>query len=326
MRALVYERYGPPDVVSVAQVATPDVGPRDVRVRIHASAVNTGDWRIRAAAFPGVLAVPGRLMFGVVRPKNQRLGTEFSGVVDAVGAEARRFSVGERVYGFNPQGGASAEFMTIAETAAIAPLPTALSHTDGAALPFGALAAYVFLTRYAKLAAGQTLLVVGASGGVGVYAVQIAAALDAHVVGVAGPTNQDLVRALGASRAIDHTTPNWMDDAAQFDVILDTVGVLSPAAARARLTPRGLFLPLNFSMRELGAAMLNPFRSRKIKLAVNDDRAEDLLQLNALIQAGRLRPVIDSVFPLERAAEAHARVETRRKTGSVVLRIVDAAH
>ncbi|MBV6656858.1 MAG: NAD(P)-dependent alcohol dehydrogenase [Devosiaceae bacterium] len=319
MRALTYDRYGPPSVVRISEVAKPEVGAGDVLVRVHASGVHTGDWRVRAAAFPGVLAIPGRLMFGILKPRNQRLGTEFAGVVEAVGEGASRFEGGDRVYGFFGQGGASADYLAISEAAAIAPLPDALSFEEGAALPFGGLAALVFLTQFGKLQASHDALIVGASGGVGVYAIQIAKALSAQVTGVAGPDSQELMHQLGADACVDYKATDIMRLDARFDLILDAAGALSPRDALALLRPGGTFLPLNMGLRDVGAALLNRFRDKTVKLAVNEDTAEDLATLNGLIEQGKLKPVIDSTYPLERAAEAHARVESRHKKGAVVL-------
>lgn len=321
MRALTYTRYGPADVVGVADVPKPELAPDEVLVRVHASAVNTGDWRIRAAAFPGILAIAGRLMFGLFKPRNTRLGTEFAGTIEAKGADTSRFAIGDRVYGFFSKGGASADYIAIAETAAIAQLPASLSFEEGAALPFGGLAALVFLARFGQIKAGQDVLIVGASGGVGVYAVQIAKAFDTHVTGVAGPDSQSLIKSLGTDRPIDYAATDLGALTDRFDLVLDTVGVLTPKAALGLLKPQGVFLPLNMGLPEMASAMLNPFRQRKIKLAVNDDTAEDLAQLNELIEQGKLKPVIDSAYPLEEAAKAHARVESRHKHGAVILRL-----
>ncbi len=321
MKALTYSRYGPPDVVEIQDVPRPETGPKDVLVRVVASAVNTGDWRIRAADFPGILVVPGRLMFGFTKPRNRRLGMEFAGTVEAVGPDTTRFAVGDRVFGFASKGGASAEYLAVAEESAVAPMSSNLSFDEGAALPFGGLAALAFLTDFGALKADQDVLIVGASGGVGVHAVQIAKAFGARVTGVAGPDNQTFIMGLGADQAVDYTKTDLEIISERFDVILDVVGVLPPKAALRLLKPSGVFLPLNMGLPEIGAALLNVFRSRKVKLAVNEDTAEGLAQLTQLIDDGKLKPVIDSVFPLERAREAHARVESRHKRGSVVLRV-----
>lgn len=325
MKALTYERYGGPDVVRVTEVDRPTPGDGEVLVRVHASAVNTGDWRIRAAAFPGVLAIPGRLMFGLLHPRNPRLGAEFAGVVEDLGAGATRFDPGDRVFGMVTSGGASAEYLAMPENGAIARMPAALSFEEAAGIPFGGLCALVFLDEYAELKPGQKVLIAGASGGVGAFAVQIAKALGAHVTGVAGPESQDFVAQLGADETVDYRKTDLSSLGGGFDVVFDTFGSISPALARALLVEGGLFLPLNFGLPEIGAALLDRFRSRKIRLAVNADRMEDMERLAQLVEDGKLHPVVDSVYPLSEAARAHAHVESRHKKGSIVLRIVDGA-
>lgn len=260
-------------------------------------------------------------MFGVWRPRNQRLGTEFAGTVEALGEDATRFAIGDRVYGFSSKGRAAAEYLAISENAAIAPMPDSLSFEEGAALPFGGLAALVFLIQFGALQAGQKVLIVGASGGVGAYAVQIAKAHGAAVTGVASRDNQEFIRALGADHAVDYKTTDISKLGARFDLILDTIGTLSPSDAFGLLKSGGLFLPLNFGLRELGAALLNRFRDKKIELRVNEDKAVDLETLSGLIENGKLRPLIDSVYPIDSAKDAHARVESRHKKGAVVLRV-----
>lgn len=319
MKALTYTRYGGPEVIELTDHPIPTPAPNEVLVQVHSSAVNSGDWRLRAAAFPGILAIIGRLMFGVTGPRNPRMGSEFAGVISAVGAEVTRFAPGQRVYGMSVGGGASAEYMTIDQTAAIAPIPDDLSFDEAAALPFGGLCALSFLSDMAHLSPGQRLLIVGGSGGVGSYAVQIGKALGAHVTGVAGPDSQLLMASLGADATFDYRSdpvPHW---GGEYDVILDTIGTLSPAQSRQMLRTGGVFLPLNMDLREIGAALLNPLRDRKIHLATNEDTAEGLERVSSMIKAGQLRAVIDSRYPLEQAAAAHARVETRHRHGSVVL-------
>lgn len=325
MKALTYERYGGPDVVNVTDVEPPNPGENDVLIRVRASAVNTGDWRIRAAAFPGVLAIPGRLMFGIVRPRNRRLGSEFAGLVDRVGTSVERFKPGDRVFGMVTSGGASAEYIAVPEAAAIANMPAPLTFEEAAGIPFGALCALVFLGEFADLKPNQKVLIAGASGGVGAYAVQIAKALGAHVTGVAGPDSQEFVASLGADKTLDYRQTDLATLEGIYDVVFDTFGSISPKLSRSLLVEGGLFLPLNFGLREIGAALLNSFRRRKIRLAVNEDRMEDMVRLANLIEDGQLRPVIDKVYRLEAAADAHARVESRHKRGAVVLSIESAA-
>lgn len=325
MKALTYERYGGPEVVTVTDLPKPTPQAGEVLIRVHASAVTTGDWRLRAAAFPGVLAIPGRLMFGVRRPKKTRLGTVFAGTIDALGESATRFKVGDRVYGMALDGGASAEYLSFPESGAIAEMPDTLDFAEAASIPFGGLSALVFLTEFANLQPGQRVLVVGASGGVGTYGVQIAKALGAHVTGVASGSNEVFVKSLGADAFVDYRARNIATLTERFDIIFDAVGALSPRQARGLLTEGGQFVPLNLSMREIGAAMLNRFRSTKIRIGVSGDKAEDLERLNAMIKSGTLRPVIDTTYPLAEAKAAHAQVERRHARGTVVLTLADPA-
>lgn len=319
MKALVFDRYGPPDVIRVAEIPVPPIKPDEVLVRVHASAVNTADWRIRAAAFPGILSIPGRLMFGVSRPRCRRLGSEFAGRVDKAGADVTRFKPGDRVYGIVSPGGAAAEYLAVSETDAVAKMPGSLDFLQAAALPFGGLCALAFLSDFGGLSPGRQVLIVGASGGVGAYAVQIAKALGAHVTGVAGPENQDFVAELGADVVLDYRATPTSDWPTGFDVVFDTFGALGPAEARRLLADGGLFLPLNFGVHEIAAALVNPLRRRKTRLAVSPDTAEGLAALNSLVENGRLKPIVGRVFRLEDAASAHALVETRHRRGSVVL-------
>ncbi len=319
MKAIVYDRYGPPEVLRLAEAARPAIAARDVLVKVHATTVTTADWRLRAAAFPGVMQVPGRLMFGLLRPKNRVLGGEFAGEVAAVGAEVTRFAPGDRVFGFSGQG-AHAEYLAVAETSAIAAMPEGLGAEAAAALPFGTLCALVFLRDYARLAAGQRVLVVGASGGVGCYAVQIAMALGAEVTGVCSAAHLDLVRRLGAAHVIDYRAEDFTQRGEQYDVILDTVGATSFARCMGALTAQGRFVPLNFGVTEMAQALATKITGgKRVVIGVNADTAEDLAVVKELVEAGQVRPVIDRSFPLERIADAYRLVETRHRKGSVVV-------
>ena len=321
MKALTYERYGPPDVILVEEVLRPTPKSDEVLIRVHASSVNTSDWRVRAAAFPGITALPARLIFGLFRPRNTRLGSEFAGVVEAIGADVKRFVPGQRVFGITSKGGASAEYLALSDTAAVAEIPDDHSFEEAAALPFGGLAALVFLEQFAALKPNQRVLIVGASGGVGIYAVQIAKALGAHVTGLSGPHSQATVRSLGADVTLNYKSTKLSNIADRFDVILDTVGVISPRQARKLLRRGSLFLPLNIGLRELLAALLNPFYDRKLRLAVNRNTPKDLELLAGLVRDGKVQPVIDTIYPMSEASAAHAHVETRHRRGAIILSI-----
>ena len=184
MKAAIYTSYGAPDTVHLAEVPTPAPGPSEVLVRVHASTVTTADWRLRASAFPGLLWLPGRFMTGLLRPRNPVLGMEVAGEILAIGADVMRFHAEQRVFGFSG-GGGHAEYVVLPEIAALIETPSQLSDAEAASLPFGAISALEFLRDIARVTPGQHVLVVGASGGVGVYAVQIAKALGAEVTAVA---------------------------------------------------------------------------------------------------------------------------------------------
>ncbi|MCT8158820.1 NAD(P)-dependent alcohol dehydrogenase [Pseudoruegeria sp. SHC-113] len=321
MKAIVQHRYGGPEVLALKEVRLPEIGEDEILVKVHASSATTADWRIRASAFPKALWLPGRLMMGLVRPRNPIPGGEFAGRVVEVGAKVTRFQPGEAVFGFSGHG-ANAEYLAMSESACVAPCPPSLSFTEAAALPFGGLAALVFLRDVAALKPGQRVLVVGATGGVGSYAVQIAKALGADVTAICSADNAWLARDLGAEQVLDYRTENPAQLGQRFDLVFDTVGAMDMAAARAVLKRDGLFLPLNFSLRE----MLQAFRARlfggpRLQLAVNPDRAEDLEALSELVWEGRLRPVIDRMYPLSEVAEAHAYVEGRHRKGAVILTV-----
>lgn len=325
MKAVIYSRYGRPEVLRLAEIDRPAVGDDAVLVRVRATEVTAADWRMRASDFPGALWLPGRLMAGLLRPRKPVLGTDFAGEVAEVGARVTRFRPGDRVFGFCGAGG-YAEFVAIAETGCIAGIPQGLGFEEAAALPFGALTALVFLRDFAGLAPGQQVLVTGASGGVGVYAVQIARALGAEVTAAASAANLELLRSLGAHRALDYRAEDIAPEGAGYDLILDCVGALGFARARRALNPEGQFLPLEFGGREMLQALGARLRGGpRIRLAVSGDRQEDLETLAAMVGEGKLRPVIDRSYPLARIAEAHAYVQGRHRKGSVVVTIDDRA-
>ncbi len=319
MKAQVYHRYGPPAVVRMEKVAQPIPAPGEVLIRVRAATVNTADWRLRASAFPGGLWLPGRLMTGLFQPKNRVLGSEVAGEVEALGEGVSGFVLGQRVFGFVGHG-AHAEYVLAKADGAIAPIPDALSFQKAAALPFGGLSALVFLRDFGALKPGQKVLVVGASGNVGVYGVQIAKALGAEVTGVASSDNLELVRSLGADHVVDYTQQDVTQQAERFDLVFETVGAMSFSQARRVLTPDGTFLPLNFGLGDVPTALVPRWlRPQRFVLNVNPDRREDLETLVQMTKKGDLRPVIDTVFPFEDIRAAYTRVEGRRRKGSIVL-------
>lgn len=319
MRAAVYRRYGPPDVVRVEEWPDPEPGPSDLLIRVEASALSTADWRMRAAAFPGILWLPGRAMTGLLRPKHPVLGADISGEVLAAGPAVTRFAVGDRVFGTVGRGG-HAELLTAPETATLLPIPEGLSAAEAAALPFGALCAVVFLRDVARLGPGQSALIVGGSGNVGCYAIQVARHLGAHVTAMASAASADLMRSLGADAVLDYRTDDPAETEAPYDLVFDTVGATDWARMRGALRRDGLFLPLNFGGRTLWHMVRAKMSGGpRLKLHVNADRTEDLQWVVDRIAEGAIRPVIDRRFALDDIAAAHAHVETRHRQGAVVI-------
>ena len=321
MKAAVYDRYGPADVLRVEEVARPPVGDKEILVQIVATTVTTADWRMRAAAFPGILAIPGRLIAGLLRPRHRVLGGEFAGRVVSAGPKVTRFSTGDAVFGFAMRG-AHAEYIAVAEDGAVAAKPESLSFEEAAAVPFGGLSALVFLRDFARLKPGQKVLVAGASGGVGVWAVQLARHLGAAVTAVASTANVALVRELGAETVVDYTKEDFTASGETYDLIIDTAGTTDFATARRALTPGGIFLPLEFGGREMLQALWTRIAGGpKVVIGVSGDSPGDLEMLAGLLASGTVRPVIDSRFPLAAIADAHRRVEGRHKRGSVVVSV-----
>ena len=319
MKAMIATRYGGPEVIEPREMPVPVPGRGEVLVWVRAAGVTTADWRLRAAAFPGGLALVGRLVSGLFRPRNPVLGGDFSGEVAALGAGVSEFTKGENVYGFSGTG-AHAEYLVMKAGGGIARVPVGLDVADAAALPFGMLAAWQFLTKFAGLKHGERVLVIGGSGGVGVYAIQIARWLGARVTAVASASNHDLMRRLGAETVIDYRTTDPLSGA-PWDVIFDTVGATRWRQARRALGPRGRYVALNFGVGDVLPSLLSRLGGRRFVIGVNEDRKEDLAALAPALEAGDVRPVIDRRFAFDAIGEAHALVETRHRKGAVVLDI-----
>jgi len=322
MQACIYEEYGPPEVVRLGEAKTPAIRADEVLVRVRAASVTTADWRFRASRFPRVFWLPGRLMLGLFRPRNPILGMDFSGVVEAVGSGVTRFRPGDPVFGATDpmRRGAHAEYVAVRESGAILHKPPSLEHHEAAAIPFGANSALAFLRDFGKVEAGQRLLIVGASGGVGVWAVQLARHLGAEVTGVCSARNAELVRSLGAQRVVDYGSEAYARPGDEYDLIFDTVGVTTFAACRDALSERGTYLPLNGGLREIVQAIRSSRSAgKKVMYAVSKNTREDLELIVGLIESGALEPVVDQVYPMDRIAEAHRHVESRHKRGSVIV-------
>jgi NADPH:quinone reductase-like Zn-dependent oxidoreductase len=316
MRAAVYTKYGPPDVVSIQQVPRPVPGARDVLVRQAASSITSGDARLRAFNLPKPFGIPGRLALGIFGPRKKVLGVEFAGTVEAVGSAVTKFRPGDRVFGIDVFG-CHAEYKLVRENECIALMPDNLSFEDAAGVPFGGVTALDFLNR-ARIKPGQKVLINGASGCVGAYAVQLARHFGAEVTGVCSAGNAGLVRSLGAERVIDYATTDFAKEPMAYDLVMDTVGNAPFARCEPVLAPTGALLAVLGAPEDL---FRRPRDGRRLIGGTSAERPEDLQLLADLLAAGTIRAVIDRVYSLDQVRDAYAYVDSGRKRGAVVLTI-----
>jgi NADPH:quinone reductase-like Zn-dependent oxidoreductase len=311
MRAAVVDRYGPPEVVRLADVPAPVPRAGEVLVRVVATAVTAGDARIRGARFPRGFAVPGRLALGLRGPRRPVLGGVFSGVVESVGARVTGLAPGDEVCGMTGvRMGAHAELVAVPAARAV-PKPAEVSHDDAAGVLFGGTTALHYLRDKAQLTRGRSVLVNGASGAVGTNAVQLAKHLGATVTAVCSGRNADLVRGLGADEVVDHTTTPLTG---RYDVVLDAAGTVSAAAGRRLLTDDGVLL---LAVATLGETVLARGR---VKAGPAPERAADVTSLLERVAKGELAVVVEDVLGLDAIVDGHRRVDSGRKVGNLIVR------
>jgi NADPH:quinone reductase-like Zn-dependent oxidoreductase len=311
MRAVVNDRYGPPEVQRLEEVERPVPGDDQILVRVHATTVNRTDCGIRAAK-PWMV----RFYSGLRRPKQRILGMEFAGEVEAVGSAVTRYAPGDRVFGVKGAG-AHAEFVAVRERAAIAPMPDGLSFEEAAAVCDGACIALSCLAGR-PLREGVSILVNGASGSVGTATVQIARHFGAEVTAVCDTKRLDLARSLGADHVVDYTREDFAKNGRLYDVVFDAVGTLSYRRSRGSLKPGGVFIATD-GLRNVLYLLPSRIGDKRLKFGIARYRQEDVLFLKQLIEAGEYRAVIDRSYPLEDVVEATRYVEAGMKTGNVVL-------
>ncbi len=322
MQAVLWRRYGPPESLTLGEVPMPHPGQGEIRIRVHATTVTSGDARLRGCRGAGLFWLPLRLAFGLFQPRHPIPGMEFAGEVEALGPGVTSFALGERVFGLAPRG-AHAEYLTMPADGCVARQPTTLTHAEAAALPFGALTALIFLRDVAQIRTGERLLVHGAAGAVGVHVVQLARYFGLEVTAVASARHAALLRGLGAAHVLDRATQDFTLGERRHDVVLDAVGGTSPQRARRVLAPRGRHVFVNFGARELAQMLWTRLRpGPRVLCGYAGGSQADLLTLRDLAEAGALRPVIGQEMPLARIAEAHALVDSGQKCGALVLRVV----
>ena len=324
MRAALYHCYGGPEVIRIEATARPALAPDRVLVRVHSAAVNPLDKHYLRGT-PYLL----RLSAGVGRPKDPRMGVDFAGTVESVGSAVTRFKPGDAVFG--GADGAFGEYVSVREGGSIARVPAGVAPEQAAALPIAAVTALQALRDHGRLAPGQRVLVNGASGGVGHYAVQLAKAMGAHVTAVCSTRNVEMVQALGADAVIDYTREDFTAGAQRYDLIIDSIGNHSRGTLRRVLTEQGTHVQVGRASMgnwlgplasPLGALLWSQFTSQRWKSMLASIEAEDLDYLAQQLAAGKLRSVIDRRYPLEEMVEAHRYVEKGHKKGSVVITMV----
>jgi NADPH:quinone reductase-like Zn-dependent oxidoreductase len=323
MKAITYSKYGSPEVVSLTEVPKPAPKDNEVLIRIHATTVTTGDWRARSLKMPAGFNIMARPFFGFFGPRQPILGQELAGVIEAVGKAVTRFKVGDAVFAFTgARYGCHAEYRTLPEDGPIALKPANLSFEEAATLSFGGTTALSFLRDKGGIKRGDKVLIVGASGGVGTAAVQIAKHFGAEVTGVSSTANLELVRAIGADKVIDYTREDFAMSGETWDIILDTTGTAPLARCENSLKEGGrLLVVLGSFAQALGMERPSKASGKKVIASVAAEHADDIRFLARLAESGEFKPVIDRSYPLEHAREAHAYVDTGRKRGNVVLTI-----
>lgn len=322
MKAVVRDTYGPVDVLRLAEIAKPVAGHGEVLVRIHAAGVDQGVWHLMVG-MPYVMRLAG---FGIRAPKNPLLGYDLAGRVEAVGAQVDLFQPGDEVFGTCR--GSFAEY-AVARVDRLAAKPVNVSFDEAAATPISGYAALQAVRGHGKVQVGQRVLIIGAGGGVGTFAVQIAKAAGAEVTGVCGTSKVELVRSIGADHVIDYTNQDVGEDGDRYDVILDIAGNRPLSQLRRALTPRGTLVIVGAEdagdwigiRRQLRAAAVSPFVRQKLGFYISKERSEDLAELRTLLEAGAIRAVVDRRFPLDAVPEAIRYLRDGRARGKIVITV-----
>lgn len=317
MKAAVYVRYGQPEVLQVKEVDKPIPKNNEILLRVNATAVNSGDVRLRKA---DPFAV--RFIFGLIKPKRSILGSVLSGEVESVGKDVKKFKVGDFVFGHTDMSfGAYAEYKCLTEDGSLALKPANITHAEAAAIPFGGVTAWHFIKK-ANIQPGQKVLIAGGSGAVGSAAVQLAKSLGAEVTAVCSTANIALVKSIGADKVIDYTKEDFTKNGEIYDVIFDTVKTIHVFRSLKSLNKNGVMILSAAGMPEmLQGLWISKTSNKKVLTGVISHTAADIIFLKELIEAGKLKSVIDRTYPLEQIAAAHAFVEKGHKKGNVIINI-----
>ena len=331
MKAIVCTRYGPPDVLQLKEVEKPAPKENQVLIRVRATSVNYGDLVARNFKeispkkfnMPFLIWLIAKISFGLRKPKTTILGSEFAGEIESVGKDVKSFKQGDHVFGYLGQKmGAYAEYLCVPENGVLATKPANMTSDEAAVVPMGAIMA-LSLLRKANIRPGQKVLINGASGSIGSAAVQIAKHFGAKVTGVCGTPRLEFVKMLGADKVIDYTKEDFTQSGETYDLIFDILGKSSFSRSKRSLSQNGRHLYASFKIRHLFQMLLTSFLGNKrVLCAIAPGSIEDLLSVKELVEAGKIKAIIDKRFPMEQAAEAHRYVEKGDKKGSVVITMI----
>ena len=325
MKAIICTAYGSPDVLKLQEVEKPHPKDDQVLIRVHATSVTRADCELRRFDFPGWVALPIRLWLGILKPRVRILGQEFAGEVEAVGKDVASFVPGDRVFGTTGMNlGAYAEYLCLDQRSpgsVLASLPANMSYAEASVIPYGALEALQFL-RKGNLKAGNKILIIGAGGSFGTFAVQLAKHFGAEITAVDSAGKLEMLRSLGANHVFDYTHGNFTENKQTFDLIFDVVCKTPFNHLLRMLRPGGRYVMANPHTSHLIRGLWTMLTSdRKVVFGSDSGSVEDLQYIKGLVEAGKLQPVIDRYYPLEQIAEAHRYAETEQKKGNIVITV-----
>ena len=324
MKAIVHTKYGPPDELQLLEVEKPVPGDNEVLIKIHATTVTTTDCNARNFTFvPQSFMFFARIMFGFKKPRIKILGIDLAGEIEAIGKDVKLFKAGDHVFGSpGTKFGGHAEYVCVPENGALAIKPADLSWEKAAAISLAGNTALFFIRDLAKIQAGQKILIHGASGAIGTYAVQLAKYYGAEVTGVCSTTNAEMVKSLGAEKVIDYTIEDFTKSDEKYDFVFNVVGKTTFSQCKGILKPKGIYLDNMMEVKDfLKVLWTSIVGGKKIKGGVSTERAENLKFFIELIESGKLKPVIDRSFPIEKTAEAFHYVEQGHKKGNVIITV-----